>query len=406
MFTKQEYYGHVWISPKEKSFSVLKIEENNIKLVTGLNIAYHQRHIEFIYGSFQGLGYVTFINNMIIEATYFSPQKFTLLSKYLIASKTEIKSVESVLSGNQFHIENPEFNEVLKFFPSLDYENDIKISVEDFQYSYKFDDGLQISFKNEKSSYISVGVAKFENLACLKFDSEKDMGIGIIKSRYNDFLNLFALLMGKRDQFTKFSFKDSLSESWLKFYYIDELAGKSESGLYTIDVGLNKHELHAIFKNWFQSDKLRLCCESFFDNLLGLNVSTNSRFTNSFSTLEGFIKNFIKGKIRNVEYYLKSEKSLLQNMTGTNSDEADKVIGRLIKLRNKIVHKNDVDDLNPTEIETLYDSMILDYLFLYKVYEILEVNEKELNRLILYAKQNYTQSKSINQLLYSDYLKN
>lgn len=407
MFTKQEYYGEVWITQNEKSFCVLKIQNDNIKLITSLNVAYHHRNIEVIYGSFIGLGYVTFINNMILGVHYFTPQKITFQPKYLIVSQSKVNSIDEISIGNQFHIENPGFNETLKFFPAIDYENEIKITVENFIYSYTFDDGLQLSFQNEKSTYNNISLAKIENLACLKFSSKKNIGIGNIKSKYNDFLNLFTLLMGKRIQFTKFSFKNVQFKDWLKFYYNDELADKTESGLYSIDIKENKDEMNAIITNWFQNNKLRDCCDSFFDNVLGLNISMNSRLSNSFSTLEGYVKMFVLEKsIKNVEQYLKSEKSLIQKMTGTNSVEADLVISRILKLRNKIVHKNIVPNLNPTDIEVLYDSMILDYLFLYKVYEILGVNEKDLKRLILFAKDNYTHSKNINQLLYSDYFKN
>jgi hypothetical protein len=121
MFEKSKYYGEIWLpeNESEKYFCVLEFFEKEVFLETNLSNKYPEYKKDLIYGVFNGLGYLTFINNSVKQSSVgiinfkkYSPEYVFVSSRHRIDPYN--------LKIKEFEIDNSVFNEWIRSFHWFD----------------------------------------------------------------------------------------------------------------------------------------------------------------------------------------------------------------------------------------------------------------------------------------------
>lgn len=124
MFDERKYYGEIWIPENDniKYFCVLEFLDGVVYLETNLSSKYPEYKKELIYGVFNNLGYLTFVNNSIIQSSV-GIINFKKYSPGYVFVSSHHKIDPYNLKIKEFKIDNSAFNEWIRSFHWFDNEN-------------------------------------------------------------------------------------------------------------------------------------------------------------------------------------------------------------------------------------------------------------------------------------------
>lgn len=196
-FKEDKYFGKVWLpeQPKNKQFCTLEISDNKVYLHTNLTSSKSSYKVEIIYGIFNGLGNLTFVNCSIkrseigiIEYKKYNPDYvfasgYEIIEPFGLRLKTieiENKTINNLIRS--FHIVNPLKNKI-EFESVKTHEivinDDLNISIyknygistSKFGVNINNRGAIKFSFTNEKSVLESIEVYKKFQKFCIIFFS-------------------------------------------------------------------------------------------------------------------------------------------------------------------------------------------------------------------------------------------
>lgn len=401
MFKELKYYGEIWQpeNENEKYFCVLEFLDGKVFLETNLTSERGYK-LELLNGTFNGLGYLTFINNRvifgssgIIEVSKYNPEYTFTSSSHFIDPV--------LLKAKEFKIDNSAFNSWIRSFHLYDYDDKSlkkaseirhKIQIEEKSIGIEIIKSATYSATIESSSLLNIGI--------VSFISEKELTIMECIDLYKTFQKFLLFFYGKSNHFESFQLKCLGCDEWYSLYYKESLVKDGAGNLAGLDYDDLKEDLSKLLKNWFINEDVRFCADIVLENLLSVKVSHSRRFTNSISAFEAFSKRFVLiPKNPTTEKFLKTKKNLLSEITMKNEKDLDFFITKIIRTRDFYIHGNKKQINRFSDFELLYISFLLDFIVCIGLSEELELAPINIEKLKRKAKSVYIDMQSVNKIL-------
>lgn len=401
MFKELKYYGEIWLPDHKdgKCFCVLEFVKGEIYLETNLP-SKRVYKIELLYGAFNGLGYLTFVNNRIsysstgvIKVSKYNP-KYTLISD----GSNFIDPVS--LKAMKFKIRNDVFNSWIRGFHNFSDNDKGLTKADDIRHEIQVKEDLKIEII--KSAFFSheIASASIINVGLVSFTSEKELSIMECLNLYETFQKFLLFFYGKSIHFEYFQLKCLDCEDWYSIYYKESLVKDNSGNLVGLDYNDLKDDLSELMKNWYINEDVRYCADIILENLLSIKVSHSRRFTNSLSAFEAFSKRFgLIPKNPTTEKFLKTKKNLLSKISNINEVELDIFISKIIRTRDFYVHGNKKQTNHFSEFELLYISFLLDFIVCIGLSEELGLSPINTEKIKGSAKSVYLDMQSVNKML-------
>lgn len=402
MFKDKKYYGEIWLKSNEnvKSFCVLEVCDNQIQLETNLIDKFKVYHLDIIYGSFIGLGHLTFVNcsikytsSGITEARIYNPM-YTFVSAFHQIDPLKLKISEFQVDNSAIVTWVRKMHWYDSIENKLEIEGEIKNCIEIPKKE------LNLTIVKSTSQTTNHKYFKLENIGFVNFTSKKQLTIIECIEVYNKFQKLLHFIYGKSIQFKYFSFKCLDCSNWSSLYYQDNLSKNNISNFITLDYDSIKDELPKIVTHWFSNEDISFCADIIIENLLAVKTSHSRRFTNSYSAFEAFSLKFGKTvKNSTVEKSLLEHQEIIQQITNIPYEKLKGYIKKIIRTRKFLVHRTNANDKCFTEFELLYISFLLDFVVGIGLLSQMEVSHKVINKVIGRAKSTFTDMQAVNRLL-------
>lgn len=407
MKKNERYYGEVWLPANEqdRKFAVLIPKDDEILIETNLYSyegAYKERQI---FGSFNGLGYVTLIdcktrhsatgliNSRIYKATYC----FIGISHFVNPYKLKI---------NQFYVVNEAIVKWIDHRSFYDW-NKKEIVSKDFKTEFYLpDNGLKIVIEQYLNYRGSGYEIKIENKGKVSFQTEKPVDILEAIKYYDQFQKVLQLLRGGSAQFEKFLFKCPSCDDWQEVYYNDKKLTKSKNTYVHTTYSEIKDDLEKILKGAYSLESFQFCLDKLMENFITRESSHNKRFTNSISAYEAFIKNYSKNPRAKLPQAINQYKYIFILISDMGKDTWPEFLQKVIRSRNYHTHSNLGNKNVFTEYELLYISLLFDFVIGYLLLEKIGVSESLLEKFKQRGKSVYVDMQWVNSILSSNPLLN
>lgn len=406
MFKENKYFGEVWFKESEddKCFCTLELINNEVYITTNLTKRYAAYQIEVIYGVFNSLGYLTFVNckiknsnTGIVETITYNP-KYTFICAHHLIEPVNLKI-------NEFQIDNLA---IVKWVRKMHWYNSIEDRLEKQEdVIHKTDISVSLSLTITKStSYTSNhDFFRMDNVGYVDFKSKENLSILDSIEIYNSFQKLFHFIYGKSVQFKSFNFKCLSCGEWASLYYKDDFNKENISGFITLDYDTIKDELSSLIKHWYNNENIGYCADIIIENLLSVKTSHSRRFTNSYSAFEAYSFKFGKSyKNPSVEKYLLEHKEMLVDITNIPEEEMKPYVSKIVRHRDYLIHRTKSKNNIFSQFELLYISFLLDYIVGIGLMKQMDASEKIIEKIIGRAKSTYQDMQSVNKLLNKDLL--
>lgn len=381
-FKKDKYYGEIWLPNQEdqKQFCTLEVVENKIFLNTILLTDLLSIKLDIIYGLFNDLGCLTFVNCNVIRSETglvkykkFCPDYIFASAHHFIEPKgIRLKSIE---------IENNTINDFISTFHIMNPLTD-KVEIQSVPINkININEDLTLSlFKNygiESNRFgtniLNHGILKFE------FNNEKSLLQSI--EIYQQFQKFCIVFFSGIEKFN--NFKSICLECGEKYSIIfrDNLAFKHYQSIFNDFSFKDLHNFPEIIANWYNNEEVKYCFDIIIENYLSEKVSHARRFTNSIASFEAFYKLFSKEKKhikldkRIVEY-----KDIFLSIDSSISDI--EVFGiKMIRIRDYYVHGNRKQKIKFTSFDLLYYSLLFDFVVIRELSIELGFNEEFIKKI-------------------------
>lgn len=400
MKDNQKYYGEVWLENKEKQkhFCVLEYKNKEVHLETNLSgnkISYKQN---LIYGLFNGLGYLTFINNIVkynstgvASVKIYNPE-YTFVGEHFVSPDK--------LKINQFSVDNDGLLDWIRHTHWFDFEKDQLIKEKDLNHKIELAN-LDLEIIRTVSSSSNKDYFKLTNIGFIEFTSKTDLTLDECIELYKRFQKLLIFIFGKSYHFEIFKFKCKNCSKWLKIYYNESLVSDNDNFNFISLVYSNiKEDLDEFVKIWFSNIDIQFCSDIIIENLLAKKVSHSRRFTNSLSAFEAYSKRFgKKHKNPSLKKFFLDESDLILNIIELSTDEMDIFISKIIRSRDYYVHGNRGQKDIFSQFELLYISFLIDYIVGIRLLKLLKCSDKNINKIIGMANSTFKYSQPINKML-------
>ncbi|WP_281847054.1 hypothetical protein [Olleya namhaensis] len=406
MFKENKYFGEVWFrdSDNVKCFCVLEIKDGNTHIITNLSAKDTIYQIDIIYGMFNGLGYVTFVNcNIqnnsvgIVETKIYTP-KYTFVCAYHFIDPRNLRV-------NEFNIDNAA---IVKWGRRMNWYNSIEDKVvkqEDIKHQTVISENLTLTLAISTLYTSNHDFLRVDSVGSIEFKSQKNLNILESIELYNSFQKLFHFIYGKSVQFRAFNFKCINTGKWASLYYKDDFNKENISSFITLNYDRINEDLSKLIKHWFTNPDITYCADIIIENLLSVKTSHSRRFTNSYSAFEAYSFKFGKTfKNSTVEKYLLEHKELIHTITSIPENEIKAYVSNIIRHRDFLTHRNRINNNIFSQFELLYISFLLDYIVSLGLMKHMETSDKVLQKIILRAKSTYRDVQSVNKLLNQDIL--
>lgn len=403
----KKYYGEVWLpDQKVKNFCVLNFEENEIFLETNLffsNKEYLRRIKEnLIFGLFNGVGHVTFINNQVVKSTSglveFKVYKplYTFYGNHFIRLNN--------LAAKEYQIDNfaiTQWNHSLHWFDhesrSIELNGEINQEVIVPSHDLKININKGISSTSNREHLLIYNSGYVD----LFFSKELRIKEGI--ERYRIFQKFLLFITGRSKQFNSVKFKCLECGEWMNLYFKDSLHEKKGGSFISINYNEISENFPEILNRWYGSLKIQFCVDIIIENLLAEKISHSRRFTNSISAFEAYSKRFEEQpKNPTLEKFLLIQEELILNITKIDPTHIKGFCKKIVRTRKDFIHGNEKDDKIFNEFELLYISILLDYVVAINILKILKVPRDIIEKTILRAEANYSGIQSLNRLFNDD----
>jgi hypothetical protein len=398
-----KYYGEVWFddNDKEKKFAVLLFENNEILIETNLYSpqgAYKEPHI---LGSFNGLGYITFIDCQtqqsatgLINSRIYNPTYcFIGLSHFVNPYKLKINQFDVVNEAIVKWIDHRSFyNWNKKEIVSKDFKNEF----------YLPDKGIKIVIEQYLNYRGSGYEIKIENKGKVSFQTEKPVDILEAIKFYDQFQKVLQLLRGGSAQFEKFLFKCPSCDDWQEIYYNDKKLTKSKNTYVHTSYSEVKDDLEKILKGAYSLESFQFCLDKLMENFITRESSHNKRFTNSIAAFEAFLKNYNKKSNFKLVTEIRHHKDLFMRIGDMSEDEWKEFPNKVVRSRNYHSHSNLGNREIFTEYQLLYISLLFDFVIGYLLLETIGVSKTLLQKFVQQGKSVYVDMQWVNSIFSSN----
>jgi len=403
----EKYYGEVWLPDlKEKNFCVLGFKEDEIYLETNLKSLKndYKRRIkeQLIFGLFNGLGHVTFLNNRVmisssgvVEIKIYKPQ-YTFYGAHfievdkLVAKEFKIDSSAIVQWNNKLNWYDHEKNII-----ELNGEIKQEASIPSHDLNIKINKGISTTTNTEHLLIYNSGFVE------LSFSKSLNIKEGV--ENYRIFQKFLLFTTGRSKQFEAIRYKCLSCGEWMSLYFKDSLHKKKSANFLFIEYDEISKDLSKILQKWYRSEKIRFCVDIILENLLAEKISHSRRFTNSISAFEAYSKRFEEQpKNSTLEKFLLVHTELIFQITQIKPQLIKSFCKKIVRTRKDFVHGNEKDDKIFTEFELLYISMLLDYVVAINILTLLGMPKDIIEKTILRAEANYSGIQSLNKFLNED----
>lgn len=401
MFKELKYYGEIWLSDNEdeKCFCVFEFVKGEIYLETNLP-SNRESKLELLYGAFNGLGYLTFVNNRIMYSSTGVVDVFKYSPKYtFIADGSHFIDPDS-LKAKEFKIHNNIFNSWIRGFHAFNDDKKGLTKADDTKHEIQINEDLKIEII--KSANLSRGIdsASIVNVGLVSFTSETELSIMECIALYQTFQKFLLFFYGKSNYFESFRLKCLGCDDWYSLYYKESLVREENGNLISLDYDTLKDDLSKIIENWYINKDIRFCADIVLENLLSVKVSHSRRFTNSISAFEAFDEIFgVKAKNHSLEKGLKNNKKMFDEILERNDVDFNIFVNRIIRTRKFYVHGNKEKAVRFSEFEMLYVSLLLDFIVCIGLSVELGLSTKGIDRIKMRAKSVYLDMQSVNKML-------
>lgn len=402
MFKEIKYYGEIWLpeNESEKYFCVLELLEGKVILETNLSSEHSEYKKELIFGVFNGLGYLTFINNTVYHRTLgvinfrkYKPKYVIVSSDYLI-DQYELKI-------NEFKIDNPIFNEWIRSLHWFDVEKDKLEKVKDISHKVvineKFLDINILKTTHYESNLDSLNII---NIGYVSFNTTLELSLLEVIEIYKTFQKFLLFFYGKSKHFKSFEIKLLDCDDWVSLYYNDGLVNEKHSSFITFNYADLKNDLSIILKEWYLNENVQFCSDIVLENLLTVKVSHSRRFTNSLASFEALNKRLgVKHKNTTTEKYLIDFKDRIIEITNIEDALFKTFVKKIIKTRDYYVHGNEKQLDIFSKFELLYISFLIDFIVGIELAKQLGFSFENINKIIYRAKIVFIDMQSTNRIL-------
>lgn len=401
MFKENKYFGEVWFkeSKDAKCFCVLELIDDEVYITTNLIERNNPYRIDVIYGTFTGLGYLTFVNcniqhssNGITETKIYQPKYTFTCSHHLIEPHN--------LQVNHFQIDN---SAIVRWVGKMHWYNSIENKLEkqeDVVHQTDISEKLSLTITKSTSCTSNHDFFRMDNIGYVDFKSKENLSILKSIDLYNSFQKLFHFIYGKSVQFKSFNFKCISCGEWASLYYKNDYNKENISGFITLDYDAIKDDLSKIIKHWYTNENINYCADIIIENLLSVKTSHSRRFTNSYSAFEAYSFRFGKEyKNPSVDKYLFEHKELLHEITAIPETEIKKYISKIVRHRDYLTHRNKQKNKIFSQFELLYISLLLDYVVGICLMRQMDAADKIIEKIKGRAQSTYQDMQHLNNVL-------
>lgn len=408
MFEKLKYYGEIWSSENEneKCFCVLEFLEGKVFLETNLTGKYPEYKKDLIYGAFNGLGYLTFVNNSvnqsstgIIDFRKYNPEYVFVSSNHLIDPYN--------LKIKEFKIDNSVFNQWIRSFHWFDQDKNEFEKEEDIKHEILVKEKL-LEIVIVKSTNYESNLDSFNliNVGYVLFKSEQQLTVLESIEIYKIFQKFLLFFYGKSNHFQSFNMKCLGFDNWFSMHYNDSLENDRHSSFVTFSYLDLKDDLAKILKEWYLNEDIQFCSDIILENILAVKVSHSRRFTNSLSSFEALNKRFgISHNNPTTEKYFNDLKDGFIEIMDIEEILFKSFVKKIIRTRDYYVHGNKKQIDFFSKFELLYISFLIDFVVAIELSKQLGFSEENINKIINKAKSVYINMQGTNRILNENILK-
>lgn len=402
MFKESKYYGEIWQpnNIEQTSFCVLEIKDGEIFLETNLSGDGPEYKKDLIYGKFNGLGFVTMVNNIIRHSSSGITQARIYNPEYFFSSSDHLVKLES-LKIKEFKVDNIAFNDWIRQFRI--YNSIDKKIEEDEKINHKIqiqDKSLELEIIKTVTYNSTKDHLMFKNGGLISFVSSKEINILESIDLYKKFQKFLLFFFGKSSHFSSFDFKCLGCGNWISMYYSDNLVVDKSSSFIKLEYKDLKDDLKEALSKWYLNEELQFCGDIIIENLLSKKVSSSRRFTNSLSAYEAYNKRFGKSHLKpTLERYLSDSKDILCEIGKIKDEFFLSFVQKIIRTRDMFVHGNKKQINCFSKLELLYISYLLDFVVGIGLAKEMRLSEANIKKIFDCAVSNYVHMQSTNKIL-------
>jgi hypothetical protein len=402
MFDEGKYYGEIWLPENDniKYFCVLEFLEGNVYLETNLSNRSPEYKKELIYGVFNSLGYLTFVNNSVKQSTVgiISFKKYS--PEYVFVSSHH-KIDPYNLKIKEFKIDNSAFNEWIRSFHWFDNDNNKIEKEEDVRHKVFIKEKLlEIEIIKTTKHVSNLNSFNLINVGYVSFNSQNELSVMETIEIYKTFQKFLLLFYGKSNHFKSFRIKCLSCGEWFSLYFNDDLVNEIHSNFIKFNYIEIKNDLNRILQEWYLNEDVQFCSDIILENILTTKVSHSRRFTNSLASFEAFNKRFgANHKNPTVEKYFNDLKNIFIEIMMIEEEYFKGFVKKIIRTRDYYVHGNKKQMDIFSKFELLYISFLIDFVIGVELSKQLGFSNENIKDIINKATSVYVFMQSTNRIL-------
>lgn len=401
-FKKEKYFGEIWLPEQKenKQFCFLEIVENEIFIHSNLICSKSSYKVGIIYGFFNDLGSLTFVNCSIYksETGIINYKKYS--PDYVFASTSHI--IEPVgLRLKTIEIENNSINNLIRSFHIANRLTN-KVEIESVKvHEIKINDELTISMYKNYSVESNKFGTNIINQGILKIDFVNEKSILESIEIYKKFQKFCIIFFSGIEKFI--SFKSVCLKCGEKFNILfnDNLAFTHYQGIFNENFLKDEDTFYQVMSNWYNNDDVAYCFDIVIENYLSRKVSNARRFTNSLSSFEAFYKLFSSKRHKHLDKQIVEYKEVFERID--NSIISIKDFAKMIvRIRDYYVHGNRNQDVNHDNFDLLHYSLLFDFVVIRELSKELNFNDVYLKEIEKKGISVFKYQMPINRMLYDN----
>lgn len=402
MFENLKYHGEIWLpeNESEKFFCVLEFLDKKVFLETNLSSRYPEYKKDLIYGAFNGLGFLTFINNSVNQSSIGIIDFRKYNPKYIFVSSDHLIDPYN-LKIKEFKIINSVFNEWIRSLHWFNKYEDKLEKAEDIKHSILIKERLLEIVILKTTNYISdLNSFNLVNVGYVSFNSKNELGILEAIEIYNTFQKFLLFFYGQSKHFKSFNMKYLESDNWFSLYYNDSMTNENHSSFIHFDYRDFKYDLSEVLQKWYINEDVQFCSDIILENILTIKVSHSRRFTNSLASFEALNKRFgVNHKNPSSEKYFNDFKDGFVRIMKIEETTFKIFVKKIIRTRDYYVHGNKKQSDIFSKFELLYISFLIDFIVGIELSKQLGVSQENINKIIDQAESVYLGMQSTNRIL-------
>lgn len=400
MFKKDKYFGEIWLPEQEnhRFFCELEIVNKRVILSTNLSSNIPEYKKTLVYGVFNDLGCMTFVNctmqqsvDGLISFRKYSPDFVFSCSEHFIEPKN--LRVKNVLIENEF---------INDFIGTVHIYNPVKDTIEkhnSLTHEVELGDGVVLSLIKNFEYYTDKNKLSINNKGFVGFEFREERSILQVIGYYKQFQKFCITFLSGINEFSFFRCKCIECNTSFSIYFNDNLAVKHYYSVLNARTFELDDEFNKVIFNWYNNDDLKFCIDIIIENFLSVKVSHSRRFTNSISSLEAVSKNFVNKKNSKLNVMIDDLRGMFDKLTDNTIADFKYFNSKIIQTRKNYVHANPRIGSVFEGIELLYISILIDYVVLYKISEQLGFTEEVLKQIIRKGQSDFIDGQRVNKML-------